>query len=46
MASLFEKLQAQSACFHKSQQFLLLDEYKKPEVQTDPLGSRALLIPF
>ena len=46
MASLFERLQAQSACFHRLQQSLSLYGYKKPELQASSLGPRALPILF
>ena len=46
MVLLFGKLQTQSACLHKSQQSLLLYRYKELELQTNPLGPRALPIPF
>ena len=46
MASLFEKLQAQSACLHKLQQLLSLYKYEKSELQTSLLGPRAFLISF
>ena len=46
MASLFRRLQAQSIHPHRPQQLLLLHEYKKPELQTGPLGPGAFPISF
>ena len=44
MASLFERLQAQSTYPHRLQQFSLLHGYKKPKLQTSLLGPKGFLI--
>ena len=46
MASLFEKLQARSACSQRPQQPLPHHGYKKSELWTGPLSPKALPIPF
>ena len=46
MASLFERLQAQSVCPYKLQQLLLFYGYKELELQIGPLGPKTLQIQF
>ena len=46
MAALSKRLQIQGSRPHRPQQSLSLHRYKKPELQTSPLGSKALLLPL
>ena len=46
MAALSKRLQTRGFYLHRPHQPLLLHGYEKPELQTSPLGPRALLLPL